>query len=92
MARRPSGRVAYASSVRKGAQLSAGQFIAGTARLLPPPEAAWPGGYDFARDAYYRGIGAVGSILGRSRVRRPAVKPAFGPRSSAALSTRRAMR
>ena len=75
MAREPSGRVSYASSVRKGAQLSAGQFIAGTARLLPPPEAAWPGGYDFARDAYYKGIGAVGSMVGQVRVLEPAVKP-----------------
>ena len=62
-------------TVRKGAQLSAGQFVAGTARLLPPPEPAWPGGYDFARDAYYKGIGAVGSMVGQVRVLEPAVKP-----------------
>ncbi|MFC1455318.1 DUF4131 domain-containing protein [Microvirga arabica] len=51
-------------SVRAGVGLTAGQFVTGTARLLPPPEAAWPGGYDFARDAYYKGIGAVGSMVG----------------------------
>lgn len=44
-----------------------GDAVAGTARLLPPPEAARPGGYDFARDAYFRGIGAVGSVSGRLR-------------------------
>ena len=54
-------------SVRKGAGLTAGQFVTGTARLLPPPEAAWPGGYDFARDAYYKGIGAIGSMVGQVR-------------------------
>ncbi|MGF9758137.1 ComEC/Rec2 family competence protein [Microvirga sp. 0TCS3.31] len=54
-------------SIRAGAGLTAGQFITGTARLLPPPEAAWPGGYDFARDAYYKGIGAVGSMVGQVR-------------------------
>ncbi len=54
-------------SVREGEGLAAGQFIIGTARLLPPPEAAWPGGYDFARDAYYKGIGAVGSMVGPIR-------------------------
>ncbi len=54
-------------SVRNGEGLSAGQFIGGTARLLPPPQAAWPGGYDFARDAYYKGIGAVGSLSGSVR-------------------------
>jgi competence protein ComEC len=54
-------------SIRSGAGLTAGQFVTGTARLLPPPEAAWPGGYDFARDAYYKGIGAVGSMVGQVR-------------------------
>lgn len=46
-----------------------GDFIAATARMLPPPQAARPGGYDFAREAYYRGIGAVGSVTGRIEVR-----------------------
>jgi competence protein ComEC len=55
------------ASVRNGEGLAAGQFVTGTARLLPPPEAAWPGGYDFARDAYYKGIGAVGSMVGPVR-------------------------
>ncbi len=49
----------------RGGGMTAGQFVTGTARLLPPPEAAWPGGYDFARDAYYKGIGAVGSMVGQ---------------------------
>jgi len=31
-----------------------------TATLLPPPGPALPGGYDFARDAWFRGLGAVG--------------------------------
>ena len=42
-----------------------GDFVQASARLMPPPEAARPGGYDFARDAYFRGLGAVGSISGR---------------------------
>lgn len=42
-----------------------GDFVAVSARLMPPPEAARPGGYDFARDAYFRGLGAVGSVSGR---------------------------
>ncbi len=42
-----------------------GQFVRMTARLLPPPEPARPGGYDFARESYFRGIGAVGSVSGR---------------------------
>ncbi|MXQ10953.1 DUF4131 domain-containing protein [Microvirga makkahensis] len=62
-------------SVRKGEALSAGEFVAGTVRLLPPPEPAWPGGYDFARDAYYKGIGAVGSFTGTVRRIEPAAPP-----------------
>ncbi|UVF17444.1 ComEC family competence protein [Microvirga terrae] len=61
-------------SVRLGIELSPGQLITGTARLLPPPQPAWPGGYDFARDAYFKGIGAVGSMVGQ--VRSDAASPA----------------
>lgn len=32
--------------------------------LLPPPAPAIPGGYDFGRDAFFRGLGAVGFVLG----------------------------
>lgn len=45
--------------------LKPGDHIMATARLLPPPGPARPGGYDFARDAFFRGIGAVGSIAGK---------------------------
>jgi hypothetical protein len=30
-------------TIRKAPELSAGQYITGTARPLPPPQAAWPG-------------------------------------------------
>ncbi|MCB2081086.1 MAG: ComEC/Rec2 family competence protein, partial [Rickettsiales bacterium] len=33
--------------------------------LLPPPSPAYPGGYDFARDAYFKQIGAVGYSLSK---------------------------
>ncbi|WP_082475937.1 ComEC/Rec2 family competence protein [Methylobacterium sp. Leaf99] len=58
-------------SFKKAPPLKPGDRIAATARLLPPPEAARPGGYDFARDAYFRGIGAVGSLVGTIQVRPP---------------------
>lgn len=58
-------------SFKTAQSLKPGDFIAATARLLPPPEAARPGGYDFARDAFFRGIGAVGSLVGRIEVRPP---------------------
>jgi competence protein ComEC len=63
-------------TLRDTAGLTAGDHITAQARLLPPPERAWPGGYDFARDAYYRGIGAVGSALGTvQRATSPVPKP-----------------
>ncbi|PPD44627.1 MAG: competence protein ComEC [Methylocystis sp.] len=44
---------------------AAGDFIALKARLMPPARAALPGGYDFARDAYFARLGGVGNALGR---------------------------
>jgi len=52
-------------TLRGDPNFKAGDFIALKARLLPPAHASLPGGYDFARDAYFLGIGAVGSVLGR---------------------------
>ncbi len=43
----------------------AGDRVAGNARLVPPPEAAVPGSYDFARYAWFQGIGAIGKATGK---------------------------
>ena len=72
-------------SFRKAPPLRPGDAIAATARLLPPPEAARPGGYDFARDAYFQGIGAVGSLLGAIRIETPSVAPPLRLRLAAML-------
>ncbi|MGE8126800.1 ComEC/Rec2 family competence protein [Methylobacterium sp. NPDC080182] len=66
-----------------------GDGVAATARLLPPPEAARPGGYDFARDAYFQGIGAVGSLIGTVTVREPSGSPPLALRLAAALDAAR---
>lgn len=58
-------------TMRGDPQFAAGDFIALQARVLPPAHAALPGGYDFARDAYFAGIGAVGSALGRIETMAP---------------------
>ncbi|WP_294537645.1 ComEC/Rec2 family competence protein [uncultured Rhodoblastus sp.] len=42
---------------------AAGDFVVVKARLLPPAHPSLPGGYDFARDAYFARIGAVGNTL-----------------------------
>ncbi|GJE43510.1 ComEC/Rec2 family competence protein [Methylobacterium soli] len=76
-------------SFRKPHALKPGDFIAATARLLPPPEAARPGGYDFARDAFFRGIGAVGSLLGKIEVRTPPVPVPLDLRLAAAIDDAR---
>ncbi|WP_118857393.1 ComEC/Rec2 family competence protein [Sphingomonas mesophila] len=53
-------------------RLGPGATIAARARLTPPPPMALPGGHDFARDAWFRGTGAVGRALGPVRVVTPA--------------------
>ena len=52
-------------STRRAPGFDAGAYVDLKARLLPPSRAAEPGGYDFARDAFFQQIGAVGSVLGR---------------------------
>jgi len=52
-------------SVRRLAEpVRVGDRIAVRARLLPPAEPVVPGGFDFARWAYFHGIGAVGYAYG----------------------------
>ena len=52
--------------------LAPGALIKVRARLAPPPPMALPGSYDFSRDAWFRGIGAVGTALGPVAVNQPA--------------------
>jgi competence protein ComEC len=52
-------------TLRETPHVEAGAFISVTARVLPPARLVLPGGYDFARDAYFARIGGVGSVLGR---------------------------
>ena len=57
------GRVRVA--VRSGADgLAVGDKVRFTGVLLPPPEPPLPGGFDFARTAYFAGFGAVGFAYG----------------------------
>lgn len=52
-------------TARSEVTLQAGTRIAWSAYLLPPPQPSRPGGYDFARDAWFAGIGSVGSLQGQ---------------------------
>lgn len=55
-------------SVRRAPPFEAGTYVRLKARLLPPARASLPGGYDFARDAWFAGLGAVGNVLGRIEI------------------------
>jgi competence protein ComEC len=51
--------------------LSPGARIRVRARLAPPPPMVLPGTYDFARDSWFRGIGAVGRSFGPIEILAP---------------------
>jgi competence protein ComEC len=53
----------------------AGTYVRLKARLLPPAQASLPGRYDFARDAWFAKIGAVGNVLGHVDVMAPPAPP-----------------
>jgi competence protein ComEC len=74
---------------RKAPDLAAGDFVAVKARLLPPSPAVIPGGYSFARDAYFQGVGAVGSSLGAIRPGPPPAGLSGSQRFAAAIDQAR---
>jgi competence protein ComEC len=72
-------------TTRKDPGVAAGDFVELKARLLPPSRAALPGGYDFARDAFFAGVGAVGSTLGPIRILPPPGDATLSQRFDAAI-------
>jgi competence protein ComEC len=54
------------------AGIAPGAEISVRSRLGPPPPMALPGTYDFARDAWFQGLGAVGKAMGPVTVTKPA--------------------
>ncbi len=64
-------------TIRRTPPFEAGTYVRLKARLLPPAHASLPGGYDFARDAWFAQIGAVGNVLGRVEIVTPPHKPGF---------------
>ncbi len=83
----PPGKVPRRVRVttRKTPGVAAGDYVAVKARLLPPSHAALPGGYDFARDAFFAGVGAVGSTLGPIKILPPPDDAGWRRRFSAAI-------
>jgi competence protein ComEC len=62
-------------SVKKGTAPAVGSFVELKARLQPPLAPLRPGGYDFARDLYFQGIGASGFVTGAIRKVDPPTPP-----------------
>lgn len=61
----------YDSRFRQGA------IVQMRARLMPPAGPALPGGYDFARRAWFQKIGATGSALGPVTLNRASQRPVW---------------
>jgi competence protein ComEC len=77
-------------SVRRGGEvLTPGAVVRLEAVLLPPPPPAAPNDYDFARTAYFEGIGGVGYAFGRPHLIAPSPPPGFGGRIGLTLSALR---
>ena len=62
-------------TIRVLGALQAGDTIRATMRLIPPAEPSEPGGYDFAREAYFQSIGAVGNVVSRVKMAEPVNVP-----------------
>lgn len=56
------------------------------ARLMPPAPPMLPGGYDFARTAWFAGLSATGSALGEVEVLQPGESGGWLARTQAGLS------
>lgn len=61
-------RVSLHSGILEAAGIKPGDAISTFAILNPPPLPNMPEGYDFARNAYYQGIGGVGMVPGTPKI------------------------
>jgi competence protein ComEC len=76
-------------SVRKGRAPPVGSYVAFKARLTPPLPPLRPGGFDFARDLYFQGIGASGFVLGQIAPAEPASPPGLWLRLASVVAAMR---
>lgn len=54
-------------TLRKTSEFRPGRFVRCFASVKPPPEPALRGEYEFAREAYFKGLGGVGFAFGTCR-------------------------
>ncbi|MCH7544709.1 MAG: DUF4131 domain-containing protein [Proteobacteria bacterium] len=64
---RTPARVRIVVRHESGGDFEPGRWVRLRAVLRPPPEPAAPGAYDFARRAYFQGLGGVGFAYGKVR-------------------------
>ena len=76
-------------TMRKTPDFAAGDYVTFTARLWPPPRAVEPGGYDFSRDAYFEGVGGVGTAFGAIAILPPPLDAPWRERFFAAIDRAR---
>jgi competence protein ComEC len=74
---------------RGGDELAPGQRVRLRARLQPPQPPAVPGGFDYARQAYFERLGALGYAMGAPVVLEPAPPEAAGVAELRAAIARR---
>jgi competence protein ComEC len=72
-------------AVRSGTAPAVGAFVTFKANLMPPLAPLRPGGYDFARDMYFSGIGASGYVLGGIKTAAPPAASGTGSRYATAV-------
>jgi competence protein ComEC len=70
----------------ENAALQPGDAVHVRATLSPPPGSALPGDYDFARSAWFQGLGAVGFARTAARVEENAAEPPLSLRVSAMVA------
>ncbi|ESQ75416.1 hypothetical protein ABAC402_09965 [Asticcacaulis sp. AC402] len=58
-------RVTFRPGTIEAADIKPGDAISVFALLNPPPSPSMPGGYDFARHAWFQGVGGVGFVPGK---------------------------
>ncbi len=76
-------------SVRRATAPPVGSYVTFRARLASPLAPLRPGGYDFARDLWFQGIGATGFVLGRIRTLEAQASPPRAIRYAAAVAALR---
>lgn len=70
----PGLRVRVSARMDQIAKVQSGALVEIHARLMPPAPPVIPGGYDFARAAWFKGIGATGRALGAPAILAPAAE------------------